>query len=475
MVPAPAPAHSPARMTSLAAPAPGPFTQRFSLARMFLAACLVVMGTAMAVVGHWVETRIKSAVVQNSANAAALYMESFLSPLSQDLAQGEALSGPAARALVEIFQHTLLGERVADYRIWKPGGLVVHASDPGLIGLRLPETPAMAAAWDGRITGSFEPEGNAGVAAPLLAVLSPIRELWSGEIIAVAEFDVRADALLEEMADARRTGWLVVGATFLASTLALYGIVLAGDRLIRAQAKELEDRVRQSEAMAQVNRDLRARALEASARAAAQTDRFLRRLGSDLHDGPAQYLALAALRLDAAIGARHPAEAEEIRRAIDTALAEIRTLSRGLVIPDIDKLDLDEILRRAVAGSRGIGQGMVAIDCDLGAAPRLDYSAKLCIYRFLQETLSNAARYAPDARCRVTCRRTGGSLCVQVADDGPGFVPETDVRVREDGGQGLIGLRDRAESLGGRLDIDAAPGRGAVITLHLPIEEGNER
>ena len=446
-----------------------PTTKRFSLARMFLAACLVIMTGAMALVGKWVETRIEQAVVQNSANAAALYMESFVSPLSQDLAQGDVLAEPAARALVEIFENTPLGERVATYRIWKPGGLVAHASNPDEIGRVLPEPAELAAAWNGRITGAFD--GAAAAAPPLLQVYSPIRELWSGQIVAVAEFYVRSGALQAELADARNKSWVVVWAVFSISTLLLFAIVLAGDRLIRAQAAELEARVRQSEAMAALNRDLRTRALEASARATAEADRMLRRLGSDLHDGPAQYLALAALRLESAIGGgeARQAEAAEIRKAIDTALAEIRTLSRGLVIPDIDSLSLVQVVERAVAGSRALSGLQVEVDCGTGTPPALDYAGKLCIYRFLQETLSNVARHGAPARCRVTCRTKGATIGIDVADEGPGFDPDREMRLRADGGQGLMGLVDRAESLGGEVEVNSAPGGGTTVALILPI------
>ena len=457
-------------MTTTTAPKP---PKRFSLARLFVAACLVIMTGAMALVGKWVETRIEQAVVQNSANAAALYMESFVSPLSQDLAQGDVLPDPAARALVEIFENTALGERVASYRIWKSGGLIAHASDPVEIGLRLPEPPELAAAWNGRITGAFD--GTAAAAPPLLQVYSPIRELWSGQIVAVAEFYVRSGALQAELADARKKSWVVVWAVFSISTLLLFAIVLAGDRLIRAQAAELEERVRQSEAMAALNRDLRARALEASARATAEADRMLRRLGSDLHDGPAQYLALAALRLESALagGPARQQDAAEIRKAIDTALSEIRTLSRGLVIPDIDTLSFRQVVDRAVAGSRALSGLRVEVECGTGTEPALDYAGKLCVYRFLQETLSNVARHGTPARCRVTCHANGARLRLEVADEGPGFDPDREMRLRADGGQGLMGLVDRAESLGGEVAVISAPGGGTTVALILPIGRGD--
>ena len=81
-------------------------------------------------------------------------------------------------------------------------------------------------------TGRLFPNTQARISAaeaalgiPLLEVYSPIRELWSGEIIAVAEFYERADQLEMDLAKARRTSWLVVGSAFLASTVVLFCIV----------------------------------------------------------------------------------------------------------------------------------------------------------------------------------------------------------------------------------------------------------
>lgn len=452
-----------------------------SLTRLFLAACLAVMFGAMIIVGKWVETRIETAVVQNAGNAAAIYMESFISPLSQDLAEADTLSEPAERALVEIFNTTPLGERILGYRIWKPGGLVVHASDAGMIGQTVEVSAAQAEAWDGRIGAQLggRPHEETGAPAtrvgPRLEVYSPIRALWSDDVIAVAEFYLRSDRMLRDMSEARRQSWIIVGSVFSVATFLLIWIVRLGDRLIGAQARELEARVRQSEAMAAMNRDLRARVVEASARATAETDRFLRRLGSDLHDGPAQHIALAALRLDAATdrGTAPTSEVEDVRAALSAAMGEIRRLSRGLMAPDIDNLSVEEIVQRVVAANRGGGAPTTVIssDCHRRAEPRLGHSARLCIYRFLQEALSNVTRHAPGSTCAITCDVQGAELLVSVEDDGPGFDPARDMGLRDDGGQGLWGLRDRAESLGGQLDIHSAPGQGTVLVLHLPLDE----
>jgi DNA-binding CsgD family transcriptional regulator len=93
---------------------------------------------ATAAAGTWVTRRIQRAVVDNTAAAAALYLESVVSPLSQELAENDVLSEPAQRALMEIFSNTAFGDRIVAFKIWKRDGLIAYASDPAIINTRQP-------------------------------------------------------------------------------------------------------------------------------------------------------------------------------------------------------------------------------------------------------------------------------------------------------------------------------------------------
>jgi signal transduction histidine kinase len=446
----------------------------------FVLAGGAVMLAAMLVIGTWITNRIEQSVVDNTANAAALYLGSFISPLSQELAASDQLSDPAKRALQESFTSTGLDERLVSYKIWKPGGLVVYASDPAIIGQRFPPTPELKAAWSGYVTGSFSdlehPESatEAALDLPLLEVYAPLREVWSGKIIAVAEFYEIATELERDLTDARMMSWLLVAGVFLLSGLLLIGIVRSGGRTIARQEAMLRKQVAESHRIAAQNSDLRRRVIGASARATAQAERSLRRVSADLHDGPAQYVALAAMRLDSMVPATEAGrgEAETIRGALQTALAEIRTISRGLSLPDIDRLPLEELVDRAVDGHRKHAHARVELGYHGPADPPLDPSRRICLYRFVQEALSNAARHAPGAAVDVQVEVTPSSVVATVRDDGPGFDPASAASMRPDGGEGLSGLRDRAESLGGDLDIITAAGAGTRLVLTLPVGKG---
>lgn len=185
--------------------------KRLSLPGQFILAGGAVMLIAMVAVGSWVSHRIEQAAVQNFAITAANYVESFISPVTQDLADGTELSDPAQQAMIEIFSSTALSDRIVSYKIWKKGGLIVHASDPSLAGQKFEPSDDLRAAWQGEVSASFEdlndPEdaSEASLGVPLLEVYSPIHEVFSGEIIAVAEFYERADALQIELSNAQRT------------------------------------------------------------------------------------------------------------------------------------------------------------------------------------------------------------------------------------------------------------------------------
>jgi hypothetical protein len=198
-----------------------PPPSRLSLAQRFALAGGAVMLAATVAVGYWVSNRIEEAVVRNTANATALYMESFLSPITQDIDRGDALPPGAILALEEVLEGTSLGERVKSFKIWKPDGRIIYASDPALIGKVFPVDDGLKAAFEGVVSGEIggldEPENTAEAALglPLLEIYSPVREVWSGRIVGVAEFYEVADGLTDDLAKARWRSWAAVALVML--------------------------------------------------------------------------------------------------------------------------------------------------------------------------------------------------------------------------------------------------------------------
>ena len=432
-----------------------------SLATRFALAGGFVMVLAALIVGSIVANRIRDVVVRNTANATALYMESFISPLSQELAEGDTLSQGARRALDEIFANTPLGERVASFKIWKPGGLLVDASNKDLVGQTFEMTENMRLAFDGQVRADFEDlrhpedmtEGEPGV--PLLEIYSPIREVWSGRVIAVAEFYEYAAGLKQDLARARFNSWATVVLVLSLIGGSLYAIVLGGSRTIDRQLVSLTE-------LSARNTALRLRVQSAAARFSAMQDQALQQVGADLHDGPAQLMAFAALRLDnlqdAAASQQAEADFAAVEKAMADAIRDIRNIARGLSLPDIDKRPLADLVRAAVDSHTARTGTKVTVDLTVPDGIRLPTAVNICVYRFVQEGLTNAWRHAAGAGQAVRLCIEHGVLHLSVLDAGPGLPsggrPGTGTGTGErDGGLGLIGLRDRVESLGGQFSF----------------------
>ena len=449
---------------------------QLSLAAQFVIAGSVVLVVGMAILGYWVTQRIEDGVTRNTAASTALYMESFVAPLIGELAYRDDLSLKSRTALDKLLKSNELGRRIISFKIWKEGGLIAYSSRPSIIGKRFPPTPNLRAAWEGDVTAEFDTlvdeedalERVRGI--PLLEMYSPIREPHTGRIFAVSEFYEDAEALKRNLFKANLQSWLAVALVTLAMLGALSGIVFRGSRTIERQRVSLEQRISELSRLLSQNELLRNRLQQASRRTVEINESYLRRISADLHDGPAQLLSLALLRLDALEPAFEQlaskdmgdSEIQIVRSALTDAITEIRDLCSGLTLPELDNLSPERLLVHAVnAHQRRTGSKVIL---DIESAPRrLAKSIKICLFRFVQETLNNAFRHAGGKGLKLTCRYDEGLLEVTVSDTGPGFDPS--VSDKAAGRLGLPGLHERIQSLGGRLKIDSHPGTGSRIVM----------
>ena len=192
-----------------------------------------------------------------------------------------------------------------------------------------------------------------------------------------------------------------------------------------------------------------------------------RRLAGEIHDGISQRIVSLFFHLSAAadaIPAAPEVAAEQVARAQELAAAaldETRSAIAGLRPPVLDDLGL-------AASLESLGRSFPTLDvqveaAELSMAPR----AETAVYRTAQEALQNVAKHAGASSVRVRLFRHGSRAVLEVADDGTGF----DLEVPGGPGPtglGLSGMRERAELLGGRLDLSAAPGRGTTVRLTIP-------
>lgn len=444
--------------------------ERLSLSQRFAMTGGFVMLAGMLLIGSWVTGKIEENVTANTAQATALFMDSYISPLAQELDENDTLSVGPIRALDEILNNSALRDRVVSIKIWKPGGLVAYSNNLDLIGERFEPTESLRKAWNGTVVAEFddlEQEENrldrqAGV--PLLEIYSPVREPWSGRIIAVAEFYENATELQRTLEDARRQSWLIVGIVTLGMALSLFGIVHGGSALIERQRETLQSRIAESARVARQNRQLRERVERASGRISELNEQYLRRISAELHDGPAQLVSLAALRLDSlrqANGKARDGEIEVVRNALNEAMRDIRNICNGLSLPEIEAQQLDDTIRQiARAHEQRTGTG-VELDVEASRVS-VPHPVKICAYRFVQEGLNNAFRHAGGAGQKVECRIADGRLQIMISDAGKGGEAAS---AGPGDGLGLAGLRERVESLGGTFDFARMPDGGSRLSM----------
>ena len=147
-----------------------------------------------------------------------------------------------------------------------------------------------------------------------------------------------------------------------------------------------------------------------------------------------------------------------MRGVLTDTLREVRGISTGLSLPELDTVTVEETIQLVIRRHEEFTGSKIALST-LALPRQVPISQKAAIYRFIQEALSNAFKHGKATSTRVSARG-GNGLEISVTDDGQGFDPDAVTP----GGLGLTGMRARIQAIGGRLDIKSAPGQGTKAT-----------
>ncbi len=192
-------------------------------------------------------------------------------------------------------------------------------------------------------------------------------------------------------------------------------------------------------------------------------------LARELHDSVTQALfsmGLTARALELLLD-RDPDAAKqkvaELRELQKDALAEMRTLIFELRPQGLEADGLAQALRNHGAAVQGRTGLSVSVEVEYDERLPLDIEESL--YRIAQEALHNVVKHANAEHARIALRQAGRELRLSVEDDGVGFDPSLAAR----GHLGLVGMRQRADRIGGELDILGQPGGGSKVRVSLPL------
>jgi signal transduction histidine kinase len=202
------------------------------------------------------------------------------------------------------------------------------------------------------------------------------------------------------------------------------------------------------------------------------------RWARELHDETLQELGALKLMLDTA---RQAGEAEVVREALARALSDI-----DMAIVNLQALITE--LRPAALDEFGVTPALEALFARVGATSGLDIDARLelapteqraatrleadiewTLYRLVQEALTNIVKHSSAEHATVEVIESAEVVTVQVSDDGSGFDP-----ARGSEGFGLLGMRERADLVGGTLTIDSSPGGGTTVRATVPARHREE-
>jgi signal transduction histidine kinase len=200
-----------------------------------------------------------------------------------------------------------------------------------------------------------------------------------------------------------------------------------------------------------------------------------KRIARELHDEIAQAVTALLMSLEgieipgAEISLMLQDRISRAKRLSENALHELRAMIHDLRPAALDDLGLFPAIRwHAEQHLTPLG---IQVSIDTRALKsRLPPSVETVVFRVMQEAISNISRHANARNVRILLESNGTAMIARIEDDGLGFEPS---RPRGGEGWGLVGMRERVNLIGGKVEVSTAPGSGTKIVITIPVESGN--
>jgi signal transduction histidine kinase len=200
------------------------------------------------------------------------------------------------------------------------------------------------------------------------------------------------------------------------------------------------------------------------------------RISIDLHDSVAQWLAGASYQTQTVEALLSGEDSKEIKdelanveNTIEKSLKELRRVVVDLRPPALDELGLNHALQQSLADLSS--DGVTCNFSQVGTQTRLQPGVEITVYRAVQEALTNIRKHAEASKINLNLQYEEDKLLVKVSDNGKGFdLAHTMDNAISVGNVGLLGMKQRVEMLGGKIDIRTKTGGGTIITMNFPIQ-----
>ena len=195
-----------------------------------------------------------------------------------------------------------------------------------------------------------------------------------------------------------------------------------------------------------------------------------KRIAAELHDGLGQSLVIIKNRAMLGIGkrgdeARVAKELNTISESASQALDEVRDITNNLRPQLLDRLGLTKALNSMLKKVSGV----IEVKSEIDSIDNLfSENEEISIYRIVQESVNNIVKHSKASDAGVRISRTGNRVSIEIEDNGTGFNAADAEEKRA--GMGLIGMRERAQLLGGELTVDSRIGAGTKIRIVFPLK-----
>ena len=433
-------------------------------ARKLTVALSIAIVCATVYAGSVVAQHIQDLFANKAGAGTALYMDSVVEPLVQELAAKPSLSEVNRLALERLMSPASSGKPVVAFRIWV-SDRIVFSSRGEFVGKRFASTPARARAFEGDVVSSLGLEGDyddneRALRVPILEIYAPVRQTGTNKIIALAETSELAVDLMREIQAAQYTSYVVLASGAIGLIVILFSLTGGLQRQIGELARQqVQDKL--------FNR----RVCRANRRVLEINEKNLRRVGEELYAGPLQLVAFAQLRLDALRDSpdKLGEEIGSISAALKECMTQIRAVSTGLTPSDLAALSLAKVISTAVCLHEARTASVVS--CEFRDLPHdAPYVLKSCLYEFIEQALGNIFRHsAASAKVHVCAKCEDERLEVELNCLQPARSPLADVL--ENGGDGL---RHRIEALGGVLSARSHSDEHQSVVASFWIGEGRD-